>query len=136
VSITLRHPLTPTIRRENDGDADGNAEGAAEGDVDGDAVGAGVSHVLSLALHRPLVQSRAPFSHFLPGSHGRQYRPPQSTSLSSPFSCWSLHHSDVGLLVGLLVGDAVGAFVVGLLVVGAGVGCGVGRRVGYCCHEI
>ena len=88
------------------------------------------AHVLSLALHRPLVQSRAPSTHFLPGSHGRQYRPPQSTSVSSPFCWWSLHHSEVGDVVGLTVGDAVGQLVVGLRVVGAYVGHFVGNFVG------
>ena len=52
------------------------------GEVDGNAVGAGVLHVPSSLLHTPLVQSRGPSSHFLPGWHGGHTPPPQFRSVS------------------------------------------------------
>jgi len=104
---------------------------------DGTGVGAGVGSYEGCPTHVLLMQKserQSPFtSQFLPISHPRQYRPPQSTSVSVLLvSSLSFMQSGV---VGVGVGCADGAGV------GAGVGvplgydvdgCGVGVCVGNC----
>jgi len=111
-----------------DGATLGVAVGRALGDV---VVGAtvGAEHVPS-PVHKPLVQSRGPSAHFLPGRHLGHAPPPQSTAVSRPFLRSSTHvGSGEGLVVGAAVGAAVGR-TLGAAVVGAAVGT-VGDVVGW-----
>ena len=108
--------LADASRGGGHGHAHGVGVGALVGARVGARVGGGVRHVD--ATHTPLAQS-APTPHARAWPHAG-HEPPQSTSVSSPFSRLSVHPTLVGLGVGAGAGSAVGS----------GVGLGVGRGVG------